>query len=116
MKRQLAGIALVLMCGTSLAATSYTAGLTVTRIWLSGANAYVYTDPQPADTCSYWGAYLVFDHTTQIGRSYLSTLLVAKTSGSVIDAWYSFSSSPGSNQTNGCDSAAVSTLQQLRLE
>jgi len=70
---------------------------------------------QPANTCSCWGWYFRFDASTPGGKNMLATILSAKMAGKAINVWYSVSSSPGTNQTNGCAGNAVSVLQGVSV-
>ena len=73
------------------------------------------TIPQPANTCSSWGEYFKFDHKTETGKAFLSMLLTAKSSAQQIQVWYTASTAPGTNQSNGCNSAAVSDVYIIGL-
>lgn len=91
-------------------AAGYAGNLSVNRIRMDDPLVYFGTTPQPASTCSNWGEYFKFDHTTPAGKSFLSTLLMAKASGKFLDVWYIESSSPGTTQANGCNRDALSVI------
>ena len=78
-------------------------------------NVYVGLVAPPADTCSTWGEHMVFDPTTDNGKAFLSALLAAQLADRTIDIWYTASSAPGSDQTNGCTGAAIAVLLQIRI-
>lgn len=91
-------------------AAGYAGKLSVNRIRMDDPMVYFGTTPQPASTCSNWGEYFKFNHTTPAGKSFLSTLLMAKASGKLIDVWYMESGAPGTDQSNGCDKDSLALL------
>ena len=84
----------------------YAGELKINRVYTNDSGStYIGTSIQPANTCSSWGEYFTFDSTTAGGKNILSILLSAEVSGQSgqsIDVWYTNSSTPGTNQTNGC--------------
>lgn len=93
----------------------YAGNVEVRRVRLDGTTAWVGVGPQAAGTCSNWGEHLKFDHTTAAGKNFLSTILTAKAMGGRIDVWYTLSSAPDTDQSNGCGSAATSVLSGVAI-
>ena len=111
MKLYFTSLFVLLVISQTANAAGYAGKLSVNRIRMDDPIVYFGTTPQPASTCSNWGEYFKFDHTTPAGKSFLSTLLMAKASGKLLDVWYIESNAPGTDQSNGCakDSLAVVT-------
>ncbi len=105
---------LVIGVGSNANAEKYAGSVTVARIRIHplpyGAYFGLTNTPLPTDVCSLYGESFRFDHTTSHGKSLLATLLTAKVSGKLVDLWYSPSSAPGKNETNGCNDSTISTL------
>lgn len=106
----------VFVCSSAFATQLFAGNLSINRVRLDSGNAYFRTTPQPPETCSNWGEYIRFDPTTTAGKNFLSALLTAKASGKQIDVWYSPSSQPGTDQTNGCGAASISGLTGIAIE
>jgi|SRR5712671_2705196 len=70
---------------------------------------------QPPGTCTNWSWYFRFDASTPGGKNMLATLMAAKVAGKTVNIWYSDSSSPGTNQTNGCNGSTMSVLQGISI-
>ncbi len=96
---------------------AFLGGVTIDRLRVHNGFAYVQTSVFPSkNACDLYSEYYKFDVKTEEGKAYLSALLAAKTTGAVVDVWYSISSAPGENQTSGCNENTVSTLQGVRLK
>ena len=115
-KRIFIGVLMLLFAYEGYAA--YAVDITVSRIRSHG-NGYTYVNTagaQPAQTCSNWNAYFKYDHTTETGKQYSSILIAAMAAGRKIDIWYNPSTAIGSDQSNGCDDAAVSDITGVALK
>jgi hypothetical protein len=90
--------------------TTWVSGETVTFMdQTSTGQIVVGVTPVPAGTCSMYGAYqFIFDATTTTGKNSLAILLTAITTKHPITITYTYSSVPGTNQTNGCTFATLS--------
>jgi len=95
---------------------TFSGGLEIMRVRVHAEGLVLFgASVQPANTCSSWGEYFIFDHTTASGKSLLSTLLTAKASGKTIQVWYINSTAVGTNQTSGCDSATMAKVTGIAL-
>jgi len=103
-------LVLLIVLFINAANADYSGNTNVKRIRVHEGSTFVGFDPQPGNTCSSWGEHIKFDHTTETGKAYLSTLLSAKMSGKPVHLWYTASTLPGTNQTNGCGDSAMSVL------
>lgn len=101
---------------SAMAANLYAGNLDVSRLRVHNLSTYFGTTSQPAETCSAWGEYFKFDHTTETGKAFLSMLMTAKTSGQKIQVWYTSSTAPGTNQTSGCNDQTISILNGVALK
>ena len=81
-----------------------------------GGMVYFGTSVQPSNTCAYYDWYYSFDSTTDGGKSALSILLAAKTTGAAVDLWYADSTAPGTNQTGGCTTSALSVMNAIAIK
>ena len=100
----------------SVSAATYQGQLKITTLRGVGQSiVWVRLDTQPAGTCSNWGEYMTFDSSTTNGKALLSGLMLAIAAGSTFDIWYIDSTAPGSDQTTGCDQAAMAQLLSIRL-
>jgi len=96
-------------------AEEYANNLMLARIRINTAGVYVGMTRQPGNTCSMWGEFLKFDHTTSHGKSLLAMLVVAKTSEEIIEIWYTPSANPNTNETNGCDNTSMAVLTGVAI-
>lgn len=96
-------------------AEEYSGALSVARVRVDPNGAFVGTNTQPGSTCSNWGEYFRFDHLSPHGKSLLAILLTAKVAGKTVEIWYTASSAPGTNQTNGCYDTTISTLTGVSI-
>jgi hypothetical protein len=71
--------------------------------------------PYPTKTCSWWGVQFRFDGTTTQGKNLYAMLLTAKTTGKPIHIWYEDSTTPGTDQTNGCTESTVSVADSIGM-
>jgi len=106
---------LIVIFSTNLLA-DYQGSVSINRVRIDGTYVYFGVTPQPANTCSNWGEHLKFDHTTDKGKSFLSALLTAKSSGSKIDLWYHASTNPGTNESNGCGGNEISIMVSIAIK
>ena len=63
-----------------------------------------------SNTCSYFERHLKFDATTDAGKNMLSILLSASVADKSVNVWYTDSSAPGTDETNGCSPSSMATL------
>lgn len=73
-------------------------------------------DGAPSDSCDYHGRYFKFDATTAAGKNILSILLAAKMAGKGVNIWYTPSSTPGTNVTNGCSVNSLATVTEIGIK
>jgi len=107
---------IVFCCLSTNVYAGYADGVNVARVRIhDNGEAFFGVDVQPVGTCSNWGEYLKFDHTTPAGKTLMSALLVAKSSGKPIGVWYDDSSVPGATQENGCSESAMAVLTAISL-
>lgn len=71
--------------------------------------------PPSGTTCSYWGRQMRFDATTPSGKVMLTILMTAIASKRNVDLWYTPSSNPGTDQTNGCTEAGLATVTAIGI-
>lgn len=107
-KKYASTLMMILFSGSVFA--DYSGTTNVKRIRVHETGTYVGFYPQPANTCSSFGEHIKFDHNTENGKAFLSTLLSAKMSGKAVHLWYTASMAPGTNETNGCTDSAMSVL------
>ena len=97
------------------AAATWAYGLTIERIRLDDTYAYVKTETQPSNTCSLYGEYFMFDHTTSAGPSWLSSLMMAQAASLSLHLHYTESTTPDTDHNTGCTQSTVSKLYSLRV-
>lgn len=106
----------MMMIFTTTANAGYASGLEVMRMRVhDDGEVYFGTSVQPTGTCSNWGEYFKFNHTTAEGKSLLSTLLSAKASGMKIAVWYVESTAPGTDQSTGCTNDSIALITGIGL-
>ena len=112
MKNKLTIIIIVITLFISnIASAAYVSQMEIGRVHTK-SNGYVYfhvTNP-PTDTCEWYSEDFRFDVTTAAGQAMLSNLLASKASGAQVDIWYNPSSTPGTNQSNGCLETTVAVV------
>ena len=72
-------------------------------------------DNPPADTCDYFNRQFRFDATTEGVKNMLSILLAARLASKEIEIWYSPSSKPGTNHTNGCADTDIARVYHIGI-
>jgi hypothetical protein len=65
------------------------------------------------NTCLWYGTQLVFDATTVQGKMMYTLLLTAKATGKAVDVYYYQSSTPGTDQTNGCTTSTMAVVTDV---
>lgn len=110
----LAFCSMTVVMGNALA-QEYASVLTIARLRVHEGYAQFGTSVQPKNTCSNYGEYFKVDLTTVDGRHFLATLLTAKAADKPIDVWYTTSSAPGTDATNGCNGTTVSVLKAVSI-
>ena len=114
---KLAAIVLALFIVHGSAAAGYAGPVKVSTIrGIGDTYVYVRFSVQPAGTCDNWSEYVRFDASTAQGAQLLSGLLVAYSSDRQLDIWYEPSSTPGTDETNGCSQTTMATLTKIRLK
>jgi len=73
------------------------------------------TTPLPG-TCSYFTDQFRFDASTALGKNMLTTLLAAKATGLRLRVWYTASTAPGTNHTNGCTYSTMAVIGGIGVE
>jgi len=107
----------LIVTARSAHAVTYQASLEVTSIRVAdGGEVFVGFNQQPVGTCDAYGEYVTFDSSVAGSDSLLSGLYVAYSTGKTIDIWYDDSTAPGTNQNNGCSTATMAALRQIRLK
>lgn len=101
----------------SALADNYVGAVTVARIRLDATTQVEFgvIGSQPANTCSDWGEYFVIDTSTASGKNFYNTLLIAKLTNKIVDLWYSSSTTPGKDQTNGCVRSSMSLITGISI-
>lgn len=109
-------ILLLLLVAQQAFAGGYAGGLDVRRVYVDHlGKVHFGTSSQPANTCSNWGEYWIFDSNTKGGKQMLSVLLSAKLTYRKIDVWYEISSMPGTNQYTGCSDDAMARAVMISI-
>jgi hypothetical protein len=101
----------ILMCTAAQASLAGYGEGTIDRYYVD-SNGWAYfglTGPLPG-TCSYFIEQFKFDATTPSGKNLLATLITAKLAVKNITLWYTDSSAPGTDQTNGCHAGTMAVL------
>lgn len=98
---------------TSAAHGEYTVGK-VSLIRTTGSTGHTdfgIENPDSSNTCSCYGYNFRFNTATPGGKAMHSNLLTAKASDKEVLIWYDASTTPGTNNTNGCtwDTLAVTS-------
>ncbi len=70
---------------------------------------------QLKSTCSNWGEHFRFDGSTPGGKNMLSVIMAAKMADKPVNVWYTDSTNPGTDHTNGCSGSAMSILQNIGI-
>lgn len=89
-----------------------------TPVYIFGSstiNFGILNPPYEKGLCSYYSRNFRFDATTEAGKNMLSILLAAKMANKKIDVWYTPSTAPGTNQTNGCAHSAMAVLNSIGI-
>jgi hypothetical protein len=94
---------------------NYVSGETITFIdQISTGQIVVGVTPVPPGTCTMYGVYqFIFDATTTTGKNSLAILLTAAMTKHTISIMYTYSSVPGTDQTNGCTLATLSPAMTI---
>jgi hypothetical protein len=91
---------------------NYAGSLNVRRIHVSNEICYVGTDSNPTGTCSEYNRQFKFSLKNNQGKAMYSIFIGAKLSGKKIDIWYTPSTAPGTDQTNGCNDTTMAIATQ----
>ena len=85
-----------------------------TNVGADGTAFLGLTTPPP-NSCNFWAWHFRFDATTSGGKSLLALVLTAKTANKKVNVWYTDSTAPGTNQTNGCNGNSIGVLTGLSI-
>jgi hypothetical protein len=66
-------------------------------------------------TCSYYIDQFRFDGKTVAGKNMLATLMAAKVAGVALTVWFTDSTAPGTDHTNGCTYQALAVPTGLGI-
>ena len=107
---------IILLTFTNLSYAGYGGG-EINRFYTGAdGSAYFGLVTQLPNTCRYWEEQFKFDASTAAGKNMLSVLMAAKLANKRVYVWYSDSSNPGTDQTNGCTGNAVSNLLNIGIK
>ncbi|GLX78751.1 hypothetical protein tinsulaeT_20910 [Thalassotalea insulae] len=103
--------------GNVIAENGYSAGHTINKLYIQN-DGYVSfgTDKPVTDSCNYFGYQFTFDTTTEAGKSKLSLLLAAKMAEKKVNLWYRASTTPGTDQNNGCTRNTMALVYSVGLD
>lgn len=105
---------LLLLCLLLLslnASAAYVANAQLGRVHVkSNGYAYIQVTSPPADTCDWNTEDFRFSYTTSAGQGLLSQLLSTKAANRPLYIWYTSSTTPGTNETNGCTEATMAII------
>ena len=96
---------------SSAYAVNYAGDLDIRRVRVVGDIVAFGTAQQPTQTCNYFGYYFQFDVSTFGGEKMFSIISQAKVLGKKLEVWYSPSTAPGTNYTNGCTEPAIAIVR-----
>jgi hypothetical protein len=98
---------LIVSMAALLASSSAFAGYAIFPIdrYFVDADGDVYfgTSAALTGTCNYFIDQFRFSGITPAGKNMLATLVAAKIAGASVTVWWTDSTLPGTNQTNGCN-------------
>lgn len=80
-----------------------------------GGEVYVGFKSQPTNSCLYWSWHVKFDGTTAAGKNLMAVFLTAKTTVRKVNMWYYNTTAPGTNHTNGCNTATMARVDMVTL-
>jgi len=106
----------ILFSNMAYAETVWVPNLTIDKLRIEEASTYIKTTIQPSNTCSNYGYYVTFNHTTESGKAFLSALLTAKASSTTVQLWYTSSTAPGTTHQNGCSGISISKLKIVAID
>lgn len=69
----------------------------------------------PPSTCSSFGEQFLLDTSTLFGKQALAVIMAAQATNRPLIVWYTHSTAPGTNETNGCTYPASAKLTGVRL-
>ncbi|WP_143247567.1 hypothetical protein [Agaribacterium haliotis] len=106
--------AVIILFTASNVYANYIGQKSVTAMYGSGI-IFIGVEGAPSDTCHHYGFNFRFDARTPEGKNIFSMLLAAKMADKKINIWYSPSSQPGSDHSNGCSADAVAVLNSIGI-
>lgn len=108
---------LLLTCLCSLnVSAAYVANKAIGRFYIAGGYVNVQIIAAPADTCVYYQENFRFNANTTEGQAMHSLLITAKSNNKNITLWYNPSTTPGTNQTNGCTTATLAVITGIGMD
>jgi uncharacterized membrane protein YbaN (DUF454 family) len=99
---------------------NFISGVEIDRIYIN-ASGYVFfgvTTPNLPNTCSFFLEQFVFQNTLDSSenvRTMYAMLLSAKLANRMVHIWYTSSTAPDTNQTNGCSFSTIAKVTQLGI-
>lgn len=96
---------------------AYVANAQLGRVHIkSNGYAYIQVSSPPTDTCDWNSEDFRFSYTTTAGQGLLSNLLSAKAANKPIYIWYTSSTTPGKNETNGCTETTMAIITGIGMD
>ena len=110
---------IIIICFIGLLSTQCHAGYlgstTAIKMYGAGNIHFGVENGSKSNTCDNYGRSFKFDATTEAGKNMLSILLSASLAGKKVDLWFTDSTTPGTDQTNGCVTSTMATLTSIGL-
>jgi len=112
--KKLLGILFLFVASPSFA--GYGSG-TINRFYVD-LDGWVFFGLQTAlpNTCSYFIEQFKFSSSTPAGKSMLAVVVAAKAANAPLVLWYSDSTAPGTNHTNGCTGSTMSVVSGIGMQ
>lgn len=110
------GAMLALLLGSLDASAAYVANKAIGRFYISGGYVNVQIISAPTDTCVYYLENFRFNANTMEGQAMHSLLIIAKSNNKNITLWYNPSTTPGTNQTNGCTTSTLAVITAIGMD
>ena len=104
-----------LLCSLNVSA-AYVANKAIGRFYISGGYVNVQIIAAPTDTCVYYLENFRFNANTTEGQAMHSLLITAKSNNKNITLWYNPSTTPGTNQTNGCTTSTLAVITGIGMD
>jgi len=109
-------IVLLLMNSNIASAQEYQSRIKIFRYFTnSGGTVLLGTVPKGTNTCDYYDLQYRFDGKTSEGKNMLAILMVAHSTGKLIDLWYDASTAIGTDQTTGCTYNTMAVISAVGI-